>query len=186
MEALISSILALPGVRIAIFVILGILALLYVLSIIWVARDSYLRDAPWVLWTLIAIIPLVGVVAYCMLRPSLYQIDRDEQELEIAIKKRELMKYGECSHCGYPVEADYIICPNCLTKLKNICPTCGRALDPSWKVCPYCSTTVVATGSAISRSADLDNMVPPVDEDLDDAFRDEFEYEEEPMGSHAH
>ena len=39
MSTLINSLLALPGVRIAIFAILGILALLYILSIIWVARE---------------------------------------------------------------------------------------------------------------------------------------------------
>lgn len=32
-----------------------------------------------------------------LLRPPL-QIDRDEQELEIALKQRELMKYGECAN----------------------------------------------------------------------------------------
>ncbi len=142
MEALMSSILAMQGVRIAIFVVLGILAVLYVLSIVWVARDAYLRDTNWVVWTIVALIPLIGVIAYCLLRPSLYQIDRDEQELEIAMKQRELAKYGECARCGYPVEADYVICPNCLSRLKNLCPTCGRALEPSWRVWPYCATNV--------------------------------------------
>lgn len=183
MEALLNSLLALPGVRIAIFSVLGILALLYVLSVVWVARDSYLRDAPWVLWTVVAVIPLVGVIAYCLLRPSLLQIDRDEQELEIAIKRRELMKYGECAKCGYPVEADYVLCPNCLTRLKNLCPTCGRALDPSWRVCPYCGGTVAASvaapPAARRTSAVLDAGMPDYD-DIDD-----ISYEEMPAGSHA-
>ena len=182
MEALINSLLALPAVRYTIFAVLGILALLYVLSIIWVARDSYMRGAPWALWTLIAIIPLVGIIAYCMLRPSLYQIDRDEQELEIAIKKRELMRYGECAHCGYPVEAEYVICPNCLTKLKNLCPTCGRALDPSWKVCPYCTSQV---GSSVSSPA-LKAAGDVLERSYDGELAEDFEYEEAPEGTHAH
>ena len=105
----------------------------------WVARDAYQRGTSWI-WCLIALIPFLGVVAYCLLRPSLLQIDRDEQELEIALKQRQLMKYGECANCGYPVEDDYILCPNCHSRLKNMCPTCHRALDPSWTVCPYCAT----------------------------------------------
>ena len=186
MEALFSSLLAMPAVRISIFVVLGILALLYVLSIIWVARDSYLRGAPWALWTLVAIIPLVGLIAYCMLRPSLYQIDRDEQELEIAMKKRELMKYGECAHCGYPVEADYVICPNCLTKLKNLCPTCGHALDSSWKVCPYCSTTVVETGSALAaRTGGSGQVVQMAYDDVDEVDDIDEAFTDIPAGSHA-
>ena len=186
MTALINSILAMPGVKITIFVILGVLALLYMLSIIWVARDSYLRDAPWLLWTIIAIIPLVGVIAYCLLRPSLYQIDRDEQELEIAVKKRELMKFGECAHCGYPVEADYVVCPNCLTKLKNLCPTCGRALDPSWKVCPYCTTSIKGQSEPAAVRAALDSAIPPMQYEEEDEFYDSFDdMDEVPTGSHA-
>ena len=96
------------------------------------------------LWAIVALVPLLGVIAYCLLRPPLLQIDRDEQELEVALKQRELMKYGECASCGYPVEADYVMCPNCHQRLKNLCPTCHHALDPSWSVCPYCTTPIGA------------------------------------------
>ena len=64
----------------------------------------------------------LGVVAYCLLRPPLLQIDRDEQELEIALKQRQLMKYGECANCGYPVEADLRPVPELPSaQLKNLC-----------------------------------------------------------------
>ncbi len=52
------------------------------------------------------------------------------------------MKYGDCANCGYPVEHDYVMCPNCHTRLKNLCPTCHHALDPQWSVCPYCTTQI--------------------------------------------
>ena len=121
---------------------------LYVLSIVWFARDAYARGTVWMVWMVVAIIPLVGVIAYLLLRPPLLQIDRDEQELEVALKQRQLGQYGNCSNCGYPVEADYLLCPNCHQRLKNQCPTCGRALDPAWSVCPYCgSPSGVATAS---------------------------------------
>lgn len=128
-----------PELQAAFTVVVVVLVILYVLSIVWVARDAYQRGTSWI-WCLIALIPFLGVVAYCLLRPSLLQIDRDEQELEIALKQRQLMKYGECANCGYPVEDDYILCPSCHSRLKNMCPTCHRALDPSWTVCPYCAT----------------------------------------------
>ena len=114
-----------PELQAAFTVVVVVLVILYVLSIVWVARDAYQRGTSWI-WCLIALIPFLGVVAYCLLRPSLLQIDRDEQELEIALKQRQLMKYGECA--------------NCHSRLKNMCPTCHRALDPSWTVCPYCAT----------------------------------------------
>ncbi len=131
-----------PEVRAAFTVVVILLVILYVLSIIWVVRDAYLRGTRWYLWAIVALVPLVGVIAYCLLRPPLLQIDRDEQELEIALKQRQLMRYGECATCGYPVEADYVICPNCKSQLKNLCGTCHHALDPTWTVCPYCATPV--------------------------------------------
>lgn len=136
-----------PELQQAFTVVMVMLVILYVLSVIWVVRDAYLRDTFWYIWAIVALVPLVGVIAYTLLRPPLYQIDRDEQELEIALKQRELMKYGECGKCGYPVENDYAICPNCHQQLKNICSRCERTLDPSWTVCPYC-TTPVGAGSA--------------------------------------
>lgn len=182
MASLMNTILALPAVRVTLFVLLGILVALYVLSIIWVARDAYLRDANWIVWTIVAIIPIVGLIAYCMLRPSLYQIDKDEQELEIAVKKRELQKYGTCSNCGYPVESDYVLCPNCLQRLKNLCPTCGRALDPSWRVCPYCGTTISASRSnqMVRNSANVASLAQVGVADID-----EPEVVVRPAGSHV-
>jgi RNA polymerase subunit RPABC4/transcription elongation factor Spt4 len=135
----------------ALTVVVGVLVVLYVLSIVWVVRDAYLRGSWWFVWAAVALIPLVGVIAYCLLRPPLLQIDRDEQELEIALKQRELMKYGECANCGFPVENDYVLCPNCHTQLKNLCGGCSKALDPSWTVCPYCTTPL--GGSSPRRNA---------------------------------
>jgi len=133
-----------PELQAAVTVVVAVLVILYVLSIIWVVRDAYLRGSWWFIWAIVALVPLVGVIAYCLLRPPLLQIDRDEQELEIALKQRELMKYGECANCGYPVEIDFVLCPGCHTQLKNLCNGCRKALDPTWTVCPYCTTPVGA------------------------------------------
>lgn len=133
-----------PQLQTAVTAVVVLLVVLYVLSIVWVVRDAYMRGARWYIWAVVALVPVVGVIAYCLLRPAMLQIDRDEQELEIALKQRELMKYGECATCGYPVEADYVLCPSCHTQLKNLCGRCSRALDPAWSVCPYCATPVGA------------------------------------------
>ncbi len=129
-----------PELQMAVTAIIVLLVAVYVLSIIWVVRDAYQRGTVWYIWAIVALVPILGVIAYCLLRPPLLQIDRDEQELEVALKQRQLMQYGECANCGYPVESDYILCPNCHQRLKNQCQKCGHALDPSWTVCPYCAT----------------------------------------------
>ena len=94
-----------PEMQAAFTVVLVLLVILYVLSIVWVVRDAYLRGTVWYIWAVVALVPVLGLVAYCLLRPPLLQLDRDEQELEIALKQRQLMKYGECANCGSPVGA---------------------------------------------------------------------------------
>lgn len=131
-----------PQMQTAFTVVIVLLVILYVLSIVWVVRDAYMRGTVWYVWAIVALVPILGLIAYCLLRPPMLQIDRDEQELEVALKQRQLMKYGECAACGYPVEADYVLCPNCHTQLKNLCGHCEHALEPTWTVCPYCATPV--------------------------------------------
>ncbi len=150
MTELLSSLIT-EEMRMALVVVAAMVAVLYVLSIIWVVRDAYQRGAKWILWGIVAIIPLVGLVAYCLLRPSMLQIDRDEQELEIAYKQRELQKYGNCATCGYPVEDSFIVCPSCHTQLKNQCGRCGKPLDPTWTICPYCATPTSGAADANRR-----------------------------------
>lgn len=118
------------------------LILLYILSIVWVVRDSYLRGTfPW-LWGIVALVPIVGLIAYMILRPTSYSVDRQEQELDMALRERELEQYGNCPRCGTSVRSDFIVCPNCDTQLRNVCSSCHRPLEPSWNVCPYCRTPV--------------------------------------------
>lgn len=137
-----------PELQTAFTVVVVLLVILYVLSIVWVVRDAYLRGTAWYIWAVVSLVPALGVIAYCLLRPPLLQLDKDEQELEIALKQRQLMKYGECAACGYPVEADFVLCPNCHTQLKNLCMRCNHALEPSWTVCPYCATPVGAPAAS--------------------------------------
>ena len=60
-------------------IVVVLLVILYILSIIWVVRDAYLRGTNWYIWAVVALVPIVGVIAYCLLRPPMLQIDKDEQ-----------------------------------------------------------------------------------------------------------
>ena len=135
-----------PEVQMALMVIGISFVVLYVLCVVWVARDAYARGALWYLWAIVALIPIVGIIAYVLMRPPMMQIDHDEQELEVAMKQRQLMKYGECSRCGYPVEDNYVVCPNCSQRLKNVCGNCRHPLNPSWNSCPYCAAPAPGHG----------------------------------------
>lgn len=89
-----------------------------------------------------ALIPFVGLIAYLVLRPHSYASDREEQELDMALRERQLAQYGTCPQCGAPIEKDFVVCPVCDTQVRNVCPSCHRPLDAHWKVCPYCRTRI--------------------------------------------
>ena len=71
-----------PEVRMVLYLMLACVVMLYVLSIVYVIRDAQRRGAePWWLWAIISVIPIVGLLAYVILRPSSYLVDREEQDL---------------------------------------------------------------------------------------------------------
>lgn len=72
-------------VQTVLFALLGIVVVLYLLSIFWAARDARARGFGWA-WGLLSVVPIVGLVAYCMIRPPLLKADREEQDLELALK----------------------------------------------------------------------------------------------------
>lgn len=141
MSEILSQMFTLP-VKIILVVTVVILVALWLLSILWVNRDAKAREIPALPWTIIAIIPAAGVLAYCLLRPPLTAMDEDEQAMELDLLQRQLSKYGNCPHCGYPVESDYIACPHCRKRLRPVCSRCDQVLEPDWTCCPYCAAPV--------------------------------------------
>ncbi len=146
MSEILTQMFSLP-VQIALGVFVIIIIMLYLLSIVWVNRDARMRQAPAIMWTIIAIIPVAGLIAYCLLRPSLCALDRDEQDMQLELLQRQLEEYKDCPHCGYPAKKDFVVCPRCHQQLRNRCTRCGRTLEPDWSMCPYCTQLVGSSGS---------------------------------------
>lgn len=132
-----------PQLMMAVYLFIGFIVALYVLSVVYVFIDAKRRGvkAFWA-WGLVALIPLVGLIAYIVLRPNSYASDREEQELDVAIREHQLAQYGACPKCGTTIEKDFIVCPACNTQVRNVCPSCHKPLDAHWKVCPYCRTHI--------------------------------------------
>ena len=141
MSEIISQALTAP-VQIIIAVLLILVILLWLLSIFWVHRDAKTRSTSTLLWTIVAIVPIAGLIAYCLLRPPYTSMDEDEQGMELNLIQRQLDAYGNCPQCGYPTESEYILCPSCHTRLRNRCAHCGHSLNLEWTVCPYCAAPV--------------------------------------------
>jgi RNA polymerase subunit RPABC4/transcription elongation factor Spt4 len=132
-----------PQLMIAIYGFIAFVVALYLLSVVYVVIDAKRRGVQvfWA-WGLVALIPLVGLIAYLAMRPGMYASDREEQELEMALRERQLAHFGNCPNCGTTIEKDFIVCPVCNTQVRNVCPTCKRPLEAHWKVCPYCRTHI--------------------------------------------
>ena len=59
----------------------------------------------------------------------------EEEALLQAIEERTA-----CPGCGRHTSEEWIICPNCYTKLMKPCHACGRLMKLPWSLCPYCGT----------------------------------------------
>ncbi|MCQ2752242.1 MAG: zinc ribbon domain-containing protein [Coriobacteriales bacterium] len=141
MSEIISQLFSLP-VRIAFAIVCIILIFIYLLAIYWVHNDAKERGANAKVWTIIAIIPIAGLIAYCLLRPKFTYAEQDEINRDMELTSRQLRNYGNCSKCSYPIERNYIVCPSCGSKLRNVCNHCGYILEPDWAFCPACANAV--------------------------------------------
>ncbi len=94
--------------------------------------------------TLASFIPYIGTAVYAIVRPPEFLEDAHERELEIKaaeLRVRQLTEHS-CPECGFPVEKNFLRCPECQHRLKNPCPSCSRPVDPKWALCPYCETVL--------------------------------------------
>lgn len=103
-------------------VILVVLALAAVAVAVgvYVYRDARSRRMNAGLWALIAIFApcFMGLIVYLLVRGNYSDL--------------------RCPGCAAPIREEYVVCPNCATKLRACCPKCGAAVEQSWKVCPMC------------------------------------------------
>jgi hypothetical protein len=94
--------------------------------------------------TLASFIPYLGTAVYAIVRPPEFLEDAHERELEIEaaeLRVRQL-KEASCPGCGFPVERNYLRCPQCQKRLKEPCHNCGKPVDRRWALCPYCETAM--------------------------------------------
>jgi hypothetical protein len=94
--------------------------------------------------TVASFFPYIGTAVYAIVRPPEFLEDAHERELEIKAAELRVRQLREqsCPKCEYPVEKNFLRCPNCQSRLKDPCPTCSKPVDPRWALCPYCETTL--------------------------------------------
>jgi hypothetical protein len=94
--------------------------------------------------TVASFFPFIGTAVYAIVRPPEFLEDAHERELEIKAAELRVRQLSDltCPNCEYPIEKNFLRCPNCQRRLKDPCPTCGKPVDPRWGLCPYCETAL--------------------------------------------
>ena len=98
--------------------------------------------------TVASFFPYIGTAVYAIVRPPEFLEDAHERELEIKAAELRVRQLREqsCPHCEFPIERNYLRCPDCQRRLKDPCPTCNKPVDPRWGLCPYCETNLRSGG----------------------------------------
>jgi RNA polymerase subunit RPABC4/transcription elongation factor Spt4 len=119
-------------------------AALWLALIFWVYRDirSRTRDPliriVAVLVTTILFLP--GILIYLIMRPA-HSLDQEyQQTLEEEALLQTIEDPLQCPGCARKIEKDWIICPNCQSRLKKSCHHCHKPMEITWNLCPYCGT----------------------------------------------
>jgi RNA polymerase subunit RPABC4/transcription elongation factor Spt4 len=120
------------------------LAALWLSLIVWTYRDirNRVRD-PLVrilAALLVAVLFLPGIVVYLILRPPQTMEEEYQHMLEEEALLQGIEERTACPGCSRHTADDWIICPNCYTKLLKPCHACNRLMKLSWSLCPYCGT----------------------------------------------
>jgi len=123
------------------------LAALWLSLVIWTYRDIRQRTrdrlARILAILVVTVLFLPGLVIYWILRPPRTLEDEYQQTLEEEALLQSIEEAVLCPGCGRKVEADWMVCPSCHTKLRKRCHQCQRLLELSWNICPYCATPVI-------------------------------------------
>ena len=118
------------------------LVALWLSLIIWTNRDIRTRSHDPLLRILavlvVAILFLPGIVVYFILRPHQTVEDEYQRTLEEEALLQSIEGKLTCPGCGRQIEDDWIVCPDCHSRLKKICQQCKRHIELSWDLCPYC------------------------------------------------
>jgi hypothetical protein len=140
------------GLNLAATLVLLLLIVIWLALIVYTFLDARRRISdPFLVAcaTIASFFPYIGTIIYTIVRPPEYLEDAHERELEIKAAELRVRHLREesCPNCEYPVEKNYLRCPNCQRRLKDPCPTCNAPVDPRWSLCPYCETALAGERS---------------------------------------
>jgi RNA polymerase subunit RPABC4/transcription elongation factor Spt4 len=120
------------------------LAALWLGLIFWTYRDIRSRARSPMVRILAVLVAaalfLPGIVVYLILRPPRTMEEDYQHSLEEEALLQSIEESALCPGCGRRLRDNWMVCPNCHTKLKKNCHQCGKLMELPWNLCPYCGT----------------------------------------------
>jgi RNA polymerase subunit RPABC4/transcription elongation factor Spt4 len=127
--------------------IIGVyLVIIWLATAYWAFRDMqqrsdnpilpYVAAAGIILFTPIFFIFAVWV--YKIVRPHEKIGEVWERNLAEEALLAEVESIHHCPTCERRIDDEWIICPNCRTRLKRVCPNCSRLVGMDWSLCAWC------------------------------------------------
>ncbi|MEO8571595.1 MAG: zinc ribbon domain-containing protein, partial [Chloroflexota bacterium] len=146
------------------------IAILWIATAYWAFRDMqqrsdnailpYIAAAGIILFTPIFFVFAVWV--YKIVRPHEKIGEVWERNLAEEALLAEVESIHHCPSCEKRIDDEWIICPNCRTRLKRVCPNCSRLVGMDWSLCAWCGkdferrdVPVAAAVESLSRGQDV-------------------------------
>jgi hypothetical protein len=150
------------------------IVILWLASAYWAFRDMQLRSEnpvlPYLAAALIVLFTpvlfLFGVIVYRIVRPHEKIGEVYERNLAEEALLAEVESVKTCPACHKRIHDEWIICPNCRTRLNRVCANCGRLVGLDWSLCAWCGRDfergdIAAFEPISSGLGDLDRIGPP-------------------------
>jgi RNA polymerase subunit RPABC4/transcription elongation factor Spt4 len=143
------------------------LAALWFSLIFWTYRDIKSRTRePFVrilAVLVVGVLFLPGVLVYWVLRPPQTLEDEYQHTLEEEALLQTIEELPACPGCSRRVQANWMVCPGCHTRLKKKCQSCGQLMELSWNLCPYCASPAPGARLEDLSMNDVLSALPPLD-----------------------
>jgi RNA polymerase subunit RPABC4/transcription elongation factor Spt4 len=142
----IGSIFDNPVVKLAIQLAVIYWIMLWLAAAYWAFRDMQSRTdnplAPYLAAAFVIVFtPILfplAVFTYRIIRPQERIGEVYERNLAEEAMLAEIEAIPHCPNCDRRVEAAWIICPTCRTRLNRVCPNCTRLVGLDWTLCAWC------------------------------------------------
>jgi RNA polymerase subunit RPABC4/transcription elongation factor Spt4 len=148
-------------VQMALYAIFAYMVLMWIVAGFWAYRDMRDRsESPALPFLASALVILflpfffpLGVMIYRVIRPPERLGDVYERNLAQEAMLAEVEAVKTCPGCDRRVDAEWIICPWCRTRLHRVCPNCERLVGLDWSLCAWCGMDFERSAEAVVKHA---------------------------------